>query len=146
MCRSIEGLPVWAGAPSPETLHACFRVRKEGLDLPAVKLTSNVSFGRKSDLVEVVLEHSSISRRHAVILHRNSDGTLHIMDLGSAHGTMVNGVTVTANEPCELQDGDMVQFGRSTRKYMVDMQRPSPAASSLTMAPPPNFGHIAGAQ
>ena len=132
--RLSSVIPQWAGEPGPETLNAQFNVVKDGVTLDPVRLGSaNLSFGRKSD---VLLEHSSISRRHAIILHRNSDGTLHLMDLGSAKGTTVNEVKIDPNVPTELRDGDLVRFGRSTREYTVDMRQAS-VQTTLTMAPPP---------
>ena len=59
--NSSSVIPQWAGEPGPETLNAQFNVVKDGVTLDPVRLGSaNLSFGRKSD---VVLEHSSISRR-----------------------------------------------------------------------------------
>ena len=50
----------------------CARVTKDGKPLELIKLGSkaNLTLGRKSDLCDEVLEHRTISRRHAVIMHR----------------------------------------------------------------------------
>lgn len=83
---STLSIPSWGCAPTPETLNAKLRVSKDGSQLEPIKLDrKNILFGRKSDLCDITLDHHTISRRHAVTLHRN-DGTLHIMDVGSAQG------------------------------------------------------------
>jgi hypothetical protein len=54
----------------------------------------------------------TVSRRHAV-LHRLDDGGWLITDLGSTHGTRVNGRPVRT--AAALRDGDHVALGRATR-------------------------------
>lgn len=51
---------------------------------------------------------SPISRLHAEIRWR--DLQLEVVDLGSAHGTFVNGERLTPNRPTPLSDGDRVAF------------------------------------
>ena len=38
-------------------------------------------------LCDILLEHPTISRKHAALVHHR-DGSVHLIDLGSAHGTM----------------------------------------------------------
>jgi pSer/pThr/pTyr-binding forkhead associated (FHA) protein len=49
-----------------------FRVAKDGKALESIGIgtKANLTLGRKSELCDVVLEHHTISRRHAVIMHR----------------------------------------------------------------------------
>ena len=54
----------------------------------------------------------TVSRRHAV-LHRLDDGGWLICDLGSTHGTRVNGRPVRT--AVALRDGDHLALGRATR-------------------------------
>ena len=51
--------------------------------------SSCVRFGRAPGC-DVVLEHPSISRLHAVIQFRAADGLPSLYDAGSVHGTFVN--------------------------------------------------------
>lgn len=51
-----------------------------------------------------------VSRNHATILKR--DGALHIVDLGSANGTYLNGQRLVAKQPRILRDGDDIRLGR----------------------------------
>ena len=73
----------------------------------------------------VVLEHQSISRRHAALVWRafEVDGgaqgvqrnlTPALIDLGSAHGVAVDGVRIAARVPTPLHAGATVTFGAST--------------------------------
>lgn len=44
---------------------------------------------------------------------------LYIIDLNSANGTMVNGDKILPSRYLELRDKDMIQFGLSTREYVL---------------------------
>jgi pSer/pThr/pTyr-binding forkhead associated (FHA) protein len=46
-------------------------------------------FGRQPDIVDIACENPTISRRHAVLQHKDT-GELFIYDLGSTHGTFLN--------------------------------------------------------
>jgi pSer/pThr/pTyr-binding forkhead associated (FHA) protein len=48
------------------------------------------TFGRMPGAVTFVLDNPTISRVHAVLQFKKEDGTLHVQDLGSTHGTFVN--------------------------------------------------------
>jgi diguanylate cyclase (GGDEF)-like protein len=61
---------------------------------------------------ELVIESSSVSRRHARIELR-AEGHF-IVDLGSKNGTRVNGDTVRESR---LEDGDTVKLGKAVLKY-----------------------------
>lgn len=61
--------------------------------------------GRHADC-DVLLSHSSVSRRHARLVFR--DGSWVIQDLESTNGTTVNGVCVGR---CELRPGDDIALG-----------------------------------
>jgi smad nuclear-interacting protein 1 len=43
----------------------------------------------------------------------------YIIDLDSANGTMVNGDRIPPSRYLELRDKDMIQFGLSTREYVL---------------------------
>lgn len=66
----------------------------------------------------VPLEHLSVSRHHAR-LTGDAAGRLWLTDLGSAHGTQVDGVWIRAKEPKELTLGSAFRFGASTREFRV---------------------------
>ncbi|MFC4588578.1 FHA domain-containing protein [Sphaerisporangium corydalis] len=58
-------------------------------------------------------EDPGVSHLHAVLLAQ-PDGSWHLVDPGSANGTLVNGKTVEINVPVPLSDGDRVHVGAWT--------------------------------
>lgn len=61
------------------------------------------------DLSSYEAMDKGVSRRHAAIIRK--DGSLHIVDMGSANGTFLNGQRLVANQPRVLRDGDDVRLG-----------------------------------
>ncbi|MDY3555889.1 HD domain-containing protein [Gemmata sp. JC717] len=59
--------------------------------------------------LEIVLDDSSVSRRHAEVLH--GDDGWYVRDVGSTNGTYVNGVRIGPGEQ-PLKSRDIVQFGK----------------------------------
>src|SRR5258708_2440770 len=70
-----------------------------------------VGRGNANDLV---LNHASVSRLHAVI-KRESDGAVLIADRGSTNGVLVNGVRIAVDTP--LENGAEVLIGAYGLKY-----------------------------
>ena len=75
------------------------------------------SFGRNADVCVHALDHSSISRQHALIVHSSSGPQ--IVDLYSSQSTTVNGQKLEAGQPVRLYEDDVIVFGGSSRKYKV---------------------------
>jgi len=86
--------------------------------------------GREVAVVDLAAEHPSISKQHAVIQFRyiekkNEFGDKlgkvrpYLIDLESANGTLLNKDEVPASRYLELQNKDMIQFGHSTREYVL---------------------------
>ncbi|OTA99721.1 hypothetical protein M426DRAFT_67253 [Hypoxylon sp. CI-4A] len=86
--------------------------------------------GRELAVVDLPAEHPSISKQHAVIQFRHIEkrneygdkiGKVkpYLIDLESANGTMLNGKKVPESRYLELREKDMIQFGQSTREYVV---------------------------
>ncbi|KAI9822368.1 MAG: hypothetical protein M1827_000087 [Pycnora praestabilis] len=86
--------------------------------------------GRERVVVDMCVEHPSCSKQHAVLQFRfvsrtsefgDREGRVrpYIIDLESANGTMVNGDKIPASRYVELRDKDMIQFGLSTREYVL---------------------------
>jgi smad nuclear-interacting protein 1 len=86
--------------------------------------------GREVSVVELLAEHPSISKQHAVIQFRwiekrnefgDKTGKVkpYLIDLESANGTMLNKEPIPASRYLELRDKDMIQFGDSTREYVL---------------------------
>lgn len=71
--------------------------------------------GRQADAVDIVLEHESVSRRHAE-LSVTPVGVL-IRDLNAAHGTVVKGRRLKPYESMPLEDGAEIRFAGSSRRF-----------------------------
>jgi hypothetical protein len=75
--------------------------------------------GRRNDTKKVFPDISisgdtGISSRH-LKLFANADGGLDVLDLGSANGTVVNGVELQAGVPLSVKIGDQIVIGAWTR-------------------------------
>ncbi|MBT8485186.1 MAG: FHA domain-containing protein, partial [Phycisphaerae bacterium] len=66
----------------------------------------------RSQTATVCVPHPSVSRSHALIELRGDRWFL--TDLGSRHGTQVNGVELTADRPAPIAVGDMLRVGPVT--------------------------------
>ncbi len=88
--------------------------------------------GRLASL-EIALDDSSVSRRHAEV--RNGDDGWYVRDLDSTNGTYVNGVRISTTEQ-PLRPRDIVQFGKVA--LMVEL-------SDATVEGPPSNQHIIAA-
>lgn len=89
---------------------------------PAVTLTSAITVvGRSSRLCEFVIDHSSISKQHCMLV--KTDGLVYVRDLGSTNGTRVNGQRVVRGA---LLPGDLLSF--ASVAYRVHMGADLPAA------------------
>ncbi|MBN9120443.1 MAG: HD domain-containing protein [Planctomycetes bacterium] len=88
--------------------------------------------GRLGSL-EIVLDDSSVSRRHAEV--RRGDDGWHVRDLESTNGTYVNGVRIGPGEQ-PLKARDIVQFGKVA--VIVEMTEATPDG-------PPSNQHVIAA-
>ena len=141
-------LPGWAALPkgAPPSV----RVLRHGEDEELLPLADKaLLFGRKvpDDPKRGTkrLDHDSVSREHAVIVH-SFDGKTLLCDLGSRWGTTLDGAKVAPHKYTELAEGATIKFGESTRAYVFTRRAAprerEPAASSAAgpssaAAPPP---------
>lgn len=82
-------------------------------------LADNITFGRDPQYAQIVLPDRSVSRLHARI--RLSGGAYWLYDEGSASGTLRNFERVGL-APQLLADGDVVQLGRVTIRFLLRPQ------------------------
>ncbi|XP_041979742.1 smad nuclear interacting protein 1-like isoform X2 [Aricia agestis] len=86
--------------------------------------------GRDKKVVDIALDHPSISKQHAALQYRATpfdrpDGTQgrrvrpYIIDLDSANGTFVNNKKIDPRRYVELLERDVVKFGFSAREYVL---------------------------
>lgn len=97
----------------------CLDVMKDGTWVERHILSSSKKrwlLGRAANSVDISMQHESISRQHAALIRRGD--TIYVADLGSAHGTALNGTQLEPERPVKLSAGDEVVFGASTRTYV----------------------------
>jgi pSer/pThr/pTyr-binding forkhead associated (FHA) protein len=80
-------------------------------------------FGRSPDS-DVVLQHPTISRYHAIVQYKSDfehgqSAGLYLYDCGSTHGTFINKKRLEAQVYVRIKIGYIIKFGQSTRLYVV---------------------------
>jgi len=65
------------------------------------------------------VDHTTVSRRHAVLILSDDRAHLVVEDLGAANGTRVNGREIKGTQ--ELQDGDVLEMGEV--RFQVRFER-----------------------
>ncbi|CAM9989676.1 unnamed protein product, partial [Discosporangium mesarthrocarpum] len=105
------------GSPTPASSFARLDVMKKGQKVESIAagLRDVTVLGRNSRMAHVLLDHQSISRRHAAIVH-NGQGGVFVVDLGSTHGSYLNGVRIPSKGFKKLGEGDILKFGESSRQ------------------------------
>lgn len=91
----------------------------------------------------VRIDSPDVSRTHAAIDHRA--GLTTIEDLGSTHGTIVNGVPVPVHEARPVHHGDQVRFG-SVVAVFEDLGSVGPPTGALILPPEPAARYDIGDQ
>jgi hypothetical protein len=77
--------------------------------LPPMAESEELTVGRLPDC-ELVLDHKSVSKRHASIRWDEATKRCTVKDLGSTNGTFLNSSLLVRKE-ATLRDGDIVSFG-----------------------------------
>jgi len=112
-------VPEWSAKP---TKKFSLEVIKEGTIIEEVNIGEKEFYliGKLPDLCDIVLDHSSISRKHAIIQHKVDD-EVYVYDLGSANGTRVNKREIPGRMFVKLNVGDVIKFGHSTRLFILGL-------------------------
>ncbi len=86
----------------------------------AIELTAdNVTLGREPGAVDIIIDDPGVSRLHARI-RRDATGVYWLYDEGSAAGTFLN-YEQLGLAPRPLQHGDVVQLGRVTLRFRLEL-------------------------
>ncbi|TGJ79629.1 hypothetical protein E0Z10_g9128 [Xylaria hypoxylon] len=123
--------PPEARKPSPKDQWKLFVFKGEDI-IDTIPLSNRSCWlvGRDMAVVDMSAEHPSVSKQHAVIQFRylekrNEYGDKlgkvkpYLIDLESANGTSLNSKKVPQSRYLELREKDMIQFGQSTREYVL---------------------------
>jgi serine phosphatase RsbU (regulator of sigma subunit)/pSer/pThr/pTyr-binding forkhead associated (FHA) protein len=86
----------------------------------SLDLGARIVLGRGSDC-DLVVDDASVSRQHAAISVDASGAS--VEDLGSRHGTRVNGRLIGVGRSAQLEEGDRVQLGPRVLRIRNAMSR-----------------------
>ncbi|KAK1936575.1 Smad nuclear-interacting protein 1 [Phytophthora citrophthora] len=87
--------------------------------------------GRDKAVADILTEHPSCSKQHAVLQYRMYQKEMedglgfeqevrpYIMDLDSTNSTFLNGHKIDGSRYIELKEKDVLKFGDSTREYVL---------------------------
>eukprot|EP01132_Coremiostelium_polycephalum_P002049 gene2049-2524_t len=110
--------PDWASLPiSNVYLEVC----KNGSIIDTIDISKEryYVFGRNSDVSSILLDHPSVSRRHAAIVYHGENNRFYLIDLLSATGTFVNNQAIKANTPTSIKEGFVMNFGNSSKQFIL---------------------------
>ena len=113
--------PEWSQAT---TKYGFLEIMKEGKIIGTVPIPCGKKFFTFGRLPEnsVLLDHESISRKHAVLQFGPRDSAF-IYDLGSSHGTFVNKKQIPAGQYVKIASKNaMIRFGASSRYYILNLE------------------------
>ncbi len=110
--RSTGTLIVPVAAGGTPTLHITSGPQ-EGAAIPLLTPALTIGRATRNATWDISLQDRTVSRPHCAI-RLADDGTWTIVDLGSANGTMVNGIPVQPDEPQPLHDGAVLVIGETT--------------------------------
>jgi len=85
--------------------------------LPPLKGIDELSVGRQPDC-DLIIEDSSVSKRHAILRWNAEQRRCSVADLGSSNGTFLNASTGVERETV-LRDGDILSFGDAQFWYLL---------------------------
>jgi len=102
-----------------------------GPEIPAPVLSPDKPhvLGRTGQ-ADIRLLDETVSRRHAQIFLRAD--AWYVTDLESRHGTTLNGITLTPNNPAPLQEGDLLRLGPWTFRVRFGTKGPSTSLLSTS--------------
>jgi len=100
------------------------------LDTIPLHLRSCWLLGREAAVADILVEHPSLSKQHAVFQFRHviskdqwgekkGKVSLYVLDLESANGTWLNGKRIEAARYVECFSGDVLKLGLSEREYVI---------------------------
>lgn len=61
---------------------------------------------------DFVIQHSTVSNRHACLFFEPEPGVWKLVDSGSTNGTQLRGRALSPGDPVALHDGDVITFGK----------------------------------
>jgi pSer/pThr/pTyr-binding forkhead associated (FHA) protein len=120
--------------------HYFLEVLKNGTIVEKIKLGRELSSFGRLDTCDVLCEHPSLSRYHAVLQYSSGDVDnakfpegFYMYDLNSTHGTFVNKNRIRPNDYVKLSNDFQFKLGLSTRLYILHGPRPKNFSEDLNI-------------
>lgn len=114
-------VPEWGGTPPPNYF---IEVIKNGTSVLKFFIKSPFIILGRMEKCDIVFEHPSLSRYHAIIQYCKGTDILPkgflVYDLESTHGTFLNKSKIEPKIYYKLKVGDILKFGGSSRLYIFD--------------------------
>lgn len=110
--------PPWASLTGSSNYS--LEILKNGciVDTKELSPQGHIVLGRMAPICDLVLDHPSISRQHAV-LQLNQENQLFLQDLNSTHGTFRNKTRLEPRVFEPVTVGDIFTLGQSSRKFCI---------------------------
>jgi NADPH-dependent 2,4-dienoyl-CoA reductase/sulfur reductase-like enzyme/pSer/pThr/pTyr-binding forkhead associated (FHA) protein len=108
---TVAGATVLSPQPTPEAFLVPVAQNEPGLRLEEMRLSQTrvMTVGRQSGIY-LLIDHGTVSRRHAEISYANGQYVLH--DLGSSNGTFINDKRLEPGSVHILKQNDRILFGK----------------------------------
>lgn len=141
-----DKVPSWAVAPAQAGSWQLTTERTEGMPSESWLIDDKPGslIGRNGQIVDVVVDHKSSSRVHACIAF-DAAGDPYLVDLGSAHGTVLNGRRLAKGGRERVADGDEVHIAACPLPFCVVWRHASVAAAMSQQQPQNNAQSAAAA-
>ncbi|KAN0034481.1 hypothetical protein ACTFIV_000999 [Dictyostelium citrinum] len=110
--------PEWASKPISNVY---LEIIKNGVNIDRVDISKDkfTVFGRSSDVSSVLLDHPSVSRRHAALVYHGVNNRFYLIDLQSATGTQVNDEQIKPLTPTTIKENFTFKFGSSSKHFIL---------------------------
>jgi len=117
---SSDGLTVTSSS-APRVVPGLLGIPDAGIVVPIQPrkpkaASTKYTFGR-ADNCDVVLPFSAVSKYHGYF--ERVAGAWHVVDVGSTNGMMVGGKQTARDEPVQLQNGTVLQFGSVIARFLT---------------------------
>ena len=123
--------PAWAKEPNSDHKYIRLeiyarRVASE-LRIEAIPLATKSCYilGKNTKTADIAIDHQSISRQHCALVNDGAGG-IFACDIGSVHGTFVDGEKLTTNEFYQLSKDMTIKLGKCAKVKKTNFSNSKP--------------------
>lgn len=111
-------IPSWAIKP-PTGVHLDVLKNDQLIQKILIDEKRAYYFGRNPKQVDIVVEHASCSRVHALMLYHGTLKRFALVDMGSSHGSYYGKIRLDPLKAIFMEPGATFHFGASSRRYVI---------------------------